>query len=122
MKTFIFLITMITGFSAAAQTQPLKGQISESKEITSNIGVTIKADSLKEIETLKDEDVRAIFDNSGSNQTIYFEFICEKDQGDNYLIEKFALKIEGNSNELDAFMSRFQKAKKTIIKFYNQNP
>ena len=110
------------GFSVAAQTKPLNGQILEPKVLTSNIGVTLKADSLEKIETLNDDDVRAIFESSSPNQSIYFEFICEKDQGDNYLIENFSLKIEGNSNELDVFMSRFQKAKKTIIKFYNQNP
>ena len=122
MKTLILFITMLLGFSVAAQTKPLNGQILESKVLTSNIGVTLKADSLEKIETLNDDDVRAIFESSSANQSIYFEFICEKDQGDNYIIENFALKIEGNSNELDVFMSRFQKAKETIIKFYNQNP
>jgi hypothetical protein len=122
MKTVILFMTMLIGSSVAAQTKPLNGLISESKTLTSNIGVTLKADSLKKIETLHDDDIRAIFESSSPNQSIYFEFICEKDQGDNYLIERFALKVEGNSNELDAFMSRFQKAKATIIKFYNQNP
>lgn len=122
MKTLILFITMLLGFSVAAQTKTLNGQISESKVLTSNIGVTIKADSLKEIETLNEDDIRTIFEASRPNQTIYFEFICEKDQDDNYLTENFALKIEGNSNELDAFMNRFQKAKKTIIKLFNQNP
>lgn len=118
MRTIIFSIIMLFGLSIVGQTETLKGGISEHKVVTSNIGITLKADSLKEITSLNDDDIRSIFEESSPNERISFEFICEKDQGANFLVERFTIKIEGNSNDLDAFMNRYQKAKTTIIKLY----
>lgn len=120
MRTIIFSIIMLFGLSIAAQTETLKGQISEQKVVTSNIGITLKADSIKDITALNDDNIRSIFEESSLNETISFEFICEQSQGANFQVERYSIKIEGNSNDLDAFMNRYQKAKATIIKLYTQ--
>lgn len=120
MRTIIFSIIMLFGLSVVAQTQTLEDNISKHKVVTSNIGITLKADSLKEITSLNDDDIRSIFEESSPNEIISFEFICEQDQGANFQVERFSIKIEGNSNDLDAFMNRYQKAKATIIKLYTQ--
>lgn len=120
MKTIIISIAMLISLSVGAQSKTLKGQISEHAVVTTNIGITLKADSLKEITSLNDDDIRAILETSWPNEGISFEFICENDAGANYQVEHFSLKIEGNSNDLDTFMNRYQKAKETIKKIYNK--
>lgn len=120
MKTLSFLIVLLIGISVKAQPQALNGNISNSGVITSNTGITLNADSIAEIESLNDEEVRSVYEMSSSNQTIYFEFICEKFYNSKDASENFSIKITGNSNNLEAFMERYKKAKAKIIELYNQ--
>lgn len=119
MKTLSFLTVLLIGMSINAQSKKLNGNISNSNAITSNIGITLNANSLNEIESLKDDEVRSIFEKSSLNQTIYFEFICTKSENPDLEFDDFSIKITGNSNDLDAFMERYKRAKAKVIELHN---
>lgn len=119
MKTLSFLVVLFVGMSINAQSKQLNGNSSNPNVITSNIGITLNANSLKEIEALNDEEVRSIFEKSSPNQTIYFEFICKKSENPDLDFDDFSIKITGNSNDLDAFMNRYKRAKAKVIELHN---
>jgi hypothetical protein len=105
-----FLIT-ISGFS---QSKLVNGTVVKETTRVENVSLEITVDSAEEIKsTFKFEDFREILELSDDDDVVSFKIIC------NGVKSHVSYKIEGNSNDKEAFLFGIEKIRTAAINYYN---
>jgi hypothetical protein len=105
-----FLIT-ISGFS---QSKLVNGTVVKETTRVENVSLEITVDSAEEIKsTFKFEDFREILELSDDDDVVSFKIIC------NGVKSHVSYKIEGNSNDKEAFLFGIKKIRTAAINYYN---
>jgi hypothetical protein len=111
-----FLITL-TGFS---QSKSMNGMVVTETVKVTNVSVVVTVDSADDIEsTFKVEDFKEILELSDDDEVVSFKIICNGDKMSNGVKSHVSYKIEGNSNDKEAFLFGIEKIRTAAINYYN---
>jgi hypothetical protein len=92
------------------------------KEVTKveNMSIEVTVDSADDLEsTFQVEDIIEILGDLSEDETISFKIICNGKKMSNGIKSHVSYKVDGNSNELDAFITTVEKVRTAAINYYN---
>lgn len=116
--TSLVLFVTVLGFS---QSKITKGLVMSETAKIENVSVEVTVDSAKDIEsTLRIEDIREILEVSSDNEKLCFRINCNNVENVNGLKSNVSYRIEGSSNDLEAFIAGVDKIRSSAIKYYNK--
>ena len=115
--TSLVLLISIFGFSQSKLTNGLEVHETTSLE---NVSIVVTVDSAEEIEsTFKIEDIKEILFSSNANEIVSFKIVCNGDKMANGKKSHVSYKIDGNSNDQDAFLYAVEKIRNAAISYYS---
>ena len=116
--TSLVLFVTVLGFS---QSKITKGLVMSETAKIENVSVEVTVDSAKDIgSTLRIEDIREILEVSSDNEKLCFRINCNNVENVNGLKSNVSYRIEGSSNDLEAFIAGVDKIRSSVIKYYNK--
>lgn len=116
--TSLVLFVTVLGFS---QSKITKGLVMSETAKIENVSVEVTVDSAKDIgSTLRIEDIREILEVSSDNEKLCFRINCNNVENVNGLKSNVSYRIEGSSNDLEAFIAGVDKIRSSAIKYYNK--
>jgi len=111
------LLVAVLGFS---QSKSTSGMVVKETVRVNNVAVVVTIDSADDIESnLKVEDFREIFQLSDDGEVVSFKIICNGDKMSSGVKSHVSYKIEGNSNDKEAFLFGIEKIRTAAINYYN---
>ncbi|WP_339624905.1 hypothetical protein [uncultured Winogradskyella sp.] len=118
--TTLVLIVTLLGFS---QTKPANGILVEETTRVENVSIIVTVDSAEEIaSSFKLEDIKEILELSSDNEIVSFKLVCNGSKMSGKLKSNRSYKIDGNSNDVDAFLFAVEKIRTAAISYYkNKN-
>lgn len=92
----------------------------EHKQFLEKLKIEITLDSFDDIKDINISDIKSIFNQSKSDQPLEFNVHCNNSNIlSTQLKSNLSIKIDGNSNDLEAFYKQILTIKKNIKKYYN---
>ena len=117
-KTLITTILCCLGLNVIAQSNNLKGEVTDTKKIE-NFSIMVEVDSAEEIDsTFKVEDFEDIFEEAKVGEKVTFKLKCNGKVMSNGVKSSMSYTIEGNTNEKEKFLERVSKIRTSAIKYY----
>jgi hypothetical protein len=114
MKNLITSLALLVTLSGFSQSKSTSGMVVTETVSVNNVSVVVTVDSAEEIKsTFKIEDFREILELSDDDEVVSFKIIC------NGLKSHVSYKIEGNSNDKEAFLFGIKKIRTAAINYYN---
>ena len=111
------LLVAVLGFS---QSKSTSGMVVKETVRVNNVAVVVTVDSADDIEsTFKVEDFREILELSDDGEVVSFKIICNGDKMSSGVKSHVSYKIEGNSNDKEAFLFGIEKIRTAAINYYN---
>ena len=115
--TSLALIGVLFGFSQSKTTHQIDNDDMVRVE---NVSVTITVDSAEEIlSSFKVEDIKEVLETSSANEIVSFKIICNGEKMSSGVKSHVSYKIEGNSNDMEAFLFGIEKIRKAALNYYN---
>jgi hypothetical protein len=112
----IFLCSIL-GFSQSVTTN---GMVVKEVTKVENMSIEVTVDSADDLEsTFQVEDIKEILGDLSEDETISFKIICNGKKMSNGIKSHVSYKVDGNSNELDAFITTVEKVRTAAINYYN---
>ncbi|OZV67184.1 hypothetical protein [Winogradskyella aurantia] len=120
MKNLILPFLLFVGALGFSQSESIE-DMEITKEKVERLGVVITVDSLEELEsTFNIADIKNMFDLTSKDKTVSFELVCNGEPMSNGKKSHMSYKIEGSSNDEEAFLKRVETIKKVAIKHYKK--
>ena len=119
LMTSLIILIALSGYS---QSKAINGMVVKETTRVENVSVEVTVDSAEEIESsFKVEDIKDILDASSDNENLSFKITCNGNKMSSGVKSKVSYKIEGSSNELEAFLMGVEKIRTAAINYYEQN-
>lgn len=115
--TSLALLVTVLGFS---QSKSINGIVDTQQPKLDDVSVSVTVDSAEDIEsTFQVADIRELLDATGNNETIKFELVCNGRTMSNGEKAHVSYKVEGNSDQPEAFLKSVEKIRTSAINYYN---
>jgi len=115
--TSLALLVTLLGFS---QSKSTNGMVVKETVSVNNVSVVVTVDSVDDIKsTFKIEDFKEILDLSDDDEVVSFKIICNGDKMTSGVKSHVSYKIEGNSNDKEAFLFGIEKIRTAAMNYYN---
>ncbi len=124
MKNLIIIVLILFSVLSFGQSKNLKGTITKSEARINNVSITVTVDSIEDIEsTFSIEDIKSILEEEmEEDEKISFKIICNKDTMVNGEESYASFKVDGNTNNIEGFLTNVKKIKDSAINYYkNKN-
>lgn len=119
MKNVFTILMLIITTASFSQSKNLEGDVAIEDVKFQDLKVSVEVDSAEDIEsTFKVEDIKEILGDTGKNQKLQFEIICNGEKMSNGVKSSLSYKIEGNTNELKSFYKNVKKIRRAAINYY----
>jgi hypothetical protein len=119
--TSVIILFLCSSTSGFGQSKNTKGLVVNEMVKVESMAITVTIDSAEELEsTFKLDDLSKILNESGKNQTISFELICNGEKMSDGVKSHLSYKVQGNSDEPEEFLKRVEKVRIAAINYYNQ--
>lgn len=113
MKIKIFLLSVLICGVCHSQKTP------SDEVLLGDIGLVLTIDSIEELNQFDLTGIKGLMEDSEENSTIELEIVCnDKIHFGNAKLNNASFKIEGNSNDINGFLRKAKKMKRSIKKFY----
>lgn len=115
MKT---LLASILFLLFAVSTLSAQKRATDSGIIFKNLEIDLKVDGKKDFENVDFETIKSLFQNA-EGERLAFTLGCEKPYESSFgNLSNFSYSVMGRSDELDAFLTKVEKAKNTFQNLY----
>lgn len=122
MKKLILPLLLLIGSLGFSQTKSVE-EIEIIKEIeetkVESVDVVVTVDNIEELEsTFTIDDIKEMFDLSEGKQSVSFKLVCNGEVMSNGKKSNMTYKVEGTSDDEEAFVKRVEKIRNAAIKYY----
>ncbi len=119
-KNLIICLAILISVFGFSQSKSTSGMVVKETVRVNNVSVVVTVDSANDIEsTFKIEDFGEILELSDDGEVVSFKIICNGDKMSNGIKSHVSYKIEGNSNDKEAFLFSIEKIRTAAINYYN---
>ena len=116
MKNTLSILLFMLSITCFSQSSELK--ISNEDVKFENLKIKLTIDSAESLKTFNLNEIESIFKDSEANEPLQLEVVCKDNSVKNTTNQMMSYKINGNSNDIKAFMKNAKKMKKAIKKYY----
>jgi hypothetical protein len=121
MKNFVTYLMILIPIFTFSQSKVFEKQYDVEVKVES-VDFVVTVDSAEELEsTFKLEDLKTIFDDSISGESISLKIVCNGEKMSNGKMSTLSYKIDGNAKNMKEFMKSARKIKRAAIKYYKNN-
>jgi hypothetical protein len=119
MKNLILPLVLLFGVLVFGQAKPIKEVEVRKEVITERVDVSVTVDSVEELEsTFTLDDIKEMFTLTTEGKDVSFELVCNGDLMSNGKKSYMSYKIEGSSDDQEAFLKRVEVIRNAAIKYY----
>ena len=95
-------------------------EVNTDRQILEDVKVSLEMGSYEDLEVLDSDDFISLFEYVKTDQAIELEIICNFDHSmDDMTISGTTVRLKGNSNDLDEFTKKAERAKNALKQLYN---
>jgi hypothetical protein len=119
MKNLILPLVLLFGVLVFGQAKLIKEVEVRKEVITERVDVSVTVDSVEELEsTFTLDDIKEMFTLTTEGKDVSFELVCNGDLMSNGKKSYISYKIEGSSDDEEAFLKRVEVIRNAAIKYY----